>query len=80
MRWAYWQIVLKNMYLNRYSLFQGILHLKGVKVDGREVPAPSFRAMRFRRLITRTRNNGKGTITWSLTTAGKELAKELLHG
>lgn len=80
MRWAYWQLVLKNMYLNRLSLFQNILSPHGIKVSERKVPPPSFRAMRFRRLITRTRNNGKGTITWGLTTKGRELAKELLHG
>lgn len=75
--WTTWEVILLRMAWHRVKIFQELFDHPTWTSDGAAIGNSTVRALRRRYLITRTRNNGRGKITWSLTSAGRALAKSL---
>lgn len=77
--WTNWEATLLRMYERRVKIFEYIERSPSAFFcEGGIVHPATVFALRRRYLVERTRNNGRGKITWSLTDKGRRLAKELL--
>ncbi len=74
-----WKLVLFRMYRCRVKIIQNLSGQPTWTYGGWEVGNSTVQALRSRHLIERTRNNGKGKVTWSITDKGRRLAKKMLR-
>ncbi len=77
--WTNWEATLLRMYVVRVKIFEYVKYRPSTfSCDGAMLNSVSVKALRRRYLVERTKNDGRGKITWSLTDKGRALAKELL--